>query len=436
MAIVMLDGAPISQLGMRARRTIAIRLLPFVFLLYVIASLDRVNVGYAALDMSQSLTFSDRIFGFGAGIFFVGYVLFEIPGALIVERWGARRWIAGILIAWGILTILVSRIHTPVQFYILRFLIGLAEAGFFPGIMVYLRHWFREEDRARAAALFLSAIPTANIIGAPVAGWLLGVHWYGVAGWRWLFVVEGIPAMVFGFLTLVYMTNWPRDAHWLSDSEREWITNELCREKQGKGGLQSHNALDAFRSREVLLLSIVYFFGITGFYGFAFWLPTILKRMSGLPNMTVTLIAIGPYLVSLVVMLGIGWHSDLTSERRWHTATPLFLAGLFLAAALHFRANHWVGYASLVFVAVGVIGFLPSFWALPTQYLTETAAAAAVGVVNVAGNLGGFVGPMGIGYLVSLTGSFVPALACLAGALLLAGATVLLLPRPRASVAV
>jgi MFS transporter, ACS family, tartrate transporter len=418
---------------MQVRRTVAIRLLPFVFLLYIIASLDRVNVGYAALKMTRDLGFTDQVFGFGAGIFFIGYVLLEIPGALIVERWGARRWIASILIVWGVLTALVAHVHTPVQFYILRFCIGLAEAGFFPGIMVYLKNWFRQEDRAKAAALFLAAVPTSNILGSPFAGWLLGVQWYGIPGWRWLFIVEGIPAVVFGLLTLMYLTDWPNQARWLSEPEREWITNELRREKQEKGVHRSHAVLDVFRRREVLLLSAVYFFGITGFYGFVFWLPTILKRTSGLPFRTVTLLAIGPYLVSLVAMLWIGWHSDLTLERRWHTAIPLFLAGAFLAVTLHFHANLWLGYVSLIFVATGVIGFLPSFWAMPTQYFTETAAASAIGIINLAGNLGGFVGPVGIGYLVSLTGSFVTAMACLAGTVVLAGITVLALPRSTAS---
>jgi MFS transporter, ACS family, tartrate transporter len=428
----MFPSAAISGIGTQARRSISLRLLPFVFILYVIASLDRVNVGYAALKMTHDLGFTDQVFGFGAGIFFVGYVLLEIPGALIVQRWGARRWIASILIVWGILTALVAHVHTPIQFYVLRFCIGLAEAGFFPGIMVYLKNWFRQEDRASAAALFLAAVPTSNILGSPIAGWLLGVQWYGIPGWRWLFLLEGIPAILFGLLTLMYLTDWPNEARWLTEPERSWIANELRGEAQKKDAPGSLAVWNVLRRREVLFLSATYFLAITGFYGFVFWLPTILKRTSGLANGTVTLLAIGPYLASLAAMLWIGWHSDRTLERRWHTAMPLFVAGAFLLFSLHFQSNLWLGYVSLIFVAVGVIGFLPTFWAMPTQYFAETAAASAIGIINLAGNLGGFVGPVGIGYLVSLTRSFALAMTFLAGTLLLAGITVLALPRPEA----
>src|SRR5580692_4100012 len=213
--------AVLPDVAQRATRRIARRLLPFLFVLYVIAFLDRVNVGYAGLEMSRDLHFSDRVFGLGAGIFSIGYFLFEIPGALIVERWSARRWIARILISWGLVTILVAMIRTPGQFYGARFFLGAAEAGFFPGILVYLTHWFRHEDRARAGALFMSAIPIANVLGSPLAGWLLGVHWFGIPGWRWLFILEGVPAVLLGIVTLIYLTDWPRQAKWLPAEERE-----------------------------------------------------------------------------------------------------------------------------------------------------------------------------------------------------------------------
>src|ERR1700726_2156248 len=209
------DRSNLSEEGEQARRRIAWRLLPFLFILYFVAYLDRVNVGFAGLEMSPNLGFTDRVFGLGAGIFFAGYFLFEIPGALLVERWSARKWIARILITWGLVTILVSMIHTPMQFYGARFLLGLAEAGFFPGIIVYLTHWVRPEDGARAGALFMTAIPVANVLGSPLAGWLLGVHWLGIPGWRWLFILEGIPAVLLGVVTLLYLTDWPRQAKWL-----------------------------------------------------------------------------------------------------------------------------------------------------------------------------------------------------------------------------
>src|SRR5579863_7500435 len=272
----------------RATRRIARRLLPFLFVLYVIAFLDRVNVGYAGLEMSRDLHFSDGVFGLGAGIFSIGYFLFEIPGALIVERWSARKWIARILVTWGFVTILVSSVHTPRQFYLARFLLGVAEAGFFPGIVVYLTHWFRYKDRAKAGAMFMAAIPMSSIIGAPLSGWVLSHHWLGLMGWRWLFVLEGIPAMLFGFLTLYYLTDWPREAEWLPEDERAWISAELRREREATTRAGTFTAWQALRKKEVLLLTLVYFLAIIGIYGFVIWFPTIVKRATGLPDMAVT----------------------------------------------------------------------------------------------------------------------------------------------------
>ena len=236
----------LADVSLRARRRVAWRLLPFLFVLYIIAFLDRVNVGYAGLEMARDLAFSDRVFGLGAGIFSIGYFIFEIPGALIVERWSARRWIARILITWGAVTILVAAVHTPRQFYAARFLLGVAEAGFFPGLLVYLTHWFRHEDRAKAGAMFMAAIPMSNILGAPFAGWILSEHWLGWPGWRWLFVVEGIPAVLFGVATLWFLTDWPAEAKWLPPDEREWLSEELRREKEAKAaGAAMHGVAGA-----------------------------------------------------------------------------------------------------------------------------------------------------------------------------------------------
>jgi ACS family tartrate transporter-like MFS transporter len=422
----------LSETGSRARRHIARRLLPFLFVLYLVAFLDRVNVGYAGLEMSQNLGFTDRIFGFGAGIFFAGYFIFEIPGALIVERWSARRWIARILVTWGAVTVLVSLVETPRQFYVARFLLGLAEAGFFPGIIVYLSHWFRTEDRARAGSLFFAGIPFANIVGSPLAGWLLGVHWFGIQGWRWLFIVEGVPALILGIVTLFYLTDWPKDATWLSADERRWITAELQREKEEKIKIHSCTIWEAFRKREVILLALVYFFAVTGLYGFNIWFPTILKRATGLPNLAVTSIAAMPYVVGLALMLWIGWHSDLTGERRWHTATPLFLCGAFLVLAVGFRAHTWVSLGALIVAGACTTAFMPSFWALPATVLTESAAAASIGLINSVGNIGGFVGPYALGYLGTQTHSFTWGLICLVVSLLASGALVLTLRIERA----
>ncbi len=415
----------------RARRRIARRLLPFLFVLYVIAYIDRVNVSYAALEMTRDLRFSDAVFGFGAGIFFVGYFLLEIPGTLLVELWSARKWIARIMISWGILTILIAQIHTAREFYILRFLLGAAEAGFFPGIIVYFTHWFCQEDRGKAVAMFMAAIPIANIIGSPLAGVLLGMHWLGVEGWRWLFVVEGIPAVAFGVVALFYLTDWPQEARWLPANERDWITGELEKEKAAKKRLRPLTSWQALARPEVLVLTLSYFLALLGAYGYSTWLPTILKRASGLPNLTVTLLAALPSVAALGAILWTGWHSDRTQERHWHTAVPLATAAIFLALASILGSSFWLGLAAYVVVGAGVIAWFPSFWALPTALLSEAAAATSIGLINSIGNLGGFAGPYLMGYLTTRTHSFRFGLICLLSALFLSSGLILSL-RPRA----
>jgi len=416
-----------SPVERRARRRIASRLLPFLFILYIIAFLDRVNVSYAALEMSRALRFSDAVFGFGAGVFFVGYVLLEIPGALIVERWSASRWIARILVSWGIIATLMAAVQTPRQFYTMRFLLGAAEAGFFPGIIVYLTHWFRNEDRARAIAMFMAAVPIASIVGSPLAAWLLNVQWFGLAGWQWLFIVEGVPAILLGFVTLFYLTDWPHGARWLPVDEQQWIAGELQREKEAKLAVLRCTVWEALRTREVLLLTLAYFLAEAGLYGFTFWLPTILQRASGLSNSQVALLAALPFVAGLGAMLWNSWHSDRNVERRWHTAVPLILGGVSLAVAITVSSNIILGFASMIVVGACTSAFLPTFWALPTRVLSESAAAASIGFINSLGNLGGFAGPYAMGYLRTLTGSFTPGLTVLLACLCVAGIIVLTL---------
>jgi ACS family tartrate transporter-like MFS transporter len=384
--------AILPDVGQRATRKISRRLLPFLFVLYVIAFLDRVNVGYAGLEMSRDLHFSDRVFGFGAGIFSIGYFLFEIPGALIVERWSARKWIARILVTWGLVTILMAAVHTPHQFYAARFLLGVAEAGFFPGIVVYLTHWFRYEDRAKAGAIFMAAIPMSSIIGSPLAGWILSQHWAEIASWRWLFIAEGVPAMLFGFLTLLYLTDWPRQAAWLREDERTWIEAKLAGEKAAKLKVREWSIWQAIRSRQVILLTLIYFFAIIGIYGFVIWFPTIVQRATNLPNMAVTLLSALPYVAGLAAMIWNGWHSDRTGERRWHTAFPLFLGAGCLGIAIRTSAHLPLAFLCMIVVGACTTAFMPSFWALPTAILSESAAAASIGLINSVANLGGVCG--------------------------------------------
>ena len=416
---------PPVGVAQRAKRRIGRRLLPFLWLLYVIAFLDRVNVAYAALQMSHDLNFSDRVFGFGAGVFFIGYVLLQIPGTLIVERWSARRWIARIMISWGILTVLVGLVHSADQFYAARFLLGAAEAGFFPGILVYLTHWFRHQDRAMAIAVFMTAIPASNIFGSPLAGQILKLHGYGLEGWRWLFILEGIPAILLGIVTLFYLADRPSQASWLPQEESAWITAELDREKWEKTARRSFTVWQALRYRDVILLTAVYFMGSTGIYGFIIWFPTILQRASGLSTPAVTFLVALPYVIALIAMLLNGWHSDRTQERRWHTASPLLLGAASLILAIASVPHLWTQLVFFVIFAACVHSYQPPFWALPTTLLSESAAAASVGLINSIGSLGGFAGPFVMGYLVTRTGSFVSGLAWLLANLFLAGILIL-----------
>jgi len=404
-----------------ARRRIASRLLPFLFVLYIVAFLDRMNVGAAALQMPGDLGFSDRAIGLGAGIFFLGYFLLQIPGALIAERRSARRWIAGIMVSWGILTVLMAFIHTVHEFYIVRFVVGAAEAGFFPAVVVYLTHWFRAADRAKAVAVFYAAMPLSYVVGSPLAGLLLGLSWLGLRGWRWLFILEGIPAVLLGLITLVYLTDWPRQANWLPPEEREWIITQLDREKKAKQDVRSYSIWQALRHRDVILLTFCYFFAVTGSYGIAFWLPTMLKRLSGQSDLKVTLLASLPYLAGFLTQQLNGWHSDRTRERRRHAAVPVLLSGLGLFFAISSGSHLALSIIFFTMMGGAYYAFHPAFWAVPTEFLSESAAAASIGLINSVGNLGGFLGPLIMGYLVSRTRSFTAGLWCLVGSFFVSG---------------
>ncbi len=400
----------ISDVGQRARRRIALRLLPFVFLIYIVNYIDRVNVSFANLRMSADLGFSDRVFGFGVGVFYFSYVLFEIPGAVLVERWSARKWIARIMVTWGLITISTAFVRTAGGFYTARFFLGLAEASFFPGMIVYLTHWFRLRERSRAIACLYAAVPTASLVGAPIAGWLLGVHWQWLAGWRWLFILEGIPAIVLGIVTLFYLTDWPSQARWLPQDEQDWLIKELHAEVEAKKKIRDHTILEAFCDRRVLWLIAAWFLALAGVLGNIYWIPTFVKRLSGSSDRDVTSLLLIPALIGLVLMLFNGWHSDKTAERRWHAAIPLILAGLMYG--LMIPAHHDVPLA-ICFLLMGsgfFYAFYPVFWSMPTMILSESAAAATFGLINSIGQLGGFAGPYVIGLLNdrthSLTASF------------------------------
>lgn len=399
--------------------------MPYLFFLYIIAYLDRVNVGYAALEMTKDLGFTPDVYGFGAGIFFIGYFLLEIPGTILVEQWSARKWIARIMITWGALAMVTGFIHTARDFYWIRFLLGAAEAGFFPGIIVYLSHWYRYEDRAKAVAMFMSAIPVANMIGAPISGVILGINWFGMPGWRWLFILEGAPAIIFGVVTIFYLTDWPRQAKWLPAEERDWITCELEREKAATQAAHAHGMWRALRHPRVILLTLAYFGIVTSTYGLNFWMPTIIKNLSGSSNVIVSLVSALPYSVALMAILIVGWSSDRTRERRFHTALAMIAASLGLLLSVAAQSQARLAVLMFCLAAAGMYACLPSFWALPATFLTGTAAAASIGLINSFGNLGGFVGPYVVGYVTNVTGSHFGGVLYLSLAALLAAAFIL-----------
>ncbi len=413
--------------------------MPYLLLLYLIAYIDRTNVGVAKLQMQGELGFTDAVIGFGAGIFFLGYFVLEIPGTLIVERWSARKWIARIMISWGLVASLMGFIGMPIldfatpiqQFYGLRFILGLAEAGFFPGVIVYLSHWFRYEDRGKAKARFMIGIPIATVIGVPLSRWILeNITWYGLSGWRWVYILEGIPAVIFGFVTLFYLTDRPHQAKWLPDDEKQWLVGELEREKAQKLSAGRGSMLQAFKNPQIMLLVAIYFFAVTGNYGLTFFLPSITENMTGMSIVWRTFVTTLPYICCVVAILFSGRSSDRLRERRWHTAIPILVAALGMGLSVVLS-----DYVALTIAALCLAGLAPaawpSFWSLPSALLTGSAAAAAVGLINSVGNLGGFIGPYAVGFLKTSTGSYHAGMWFLAVCGLIAGLLAFLIKPPQ-----
>jgi len=412
----------ISTLEKRTVSKVFRRLIPFLGLLYIIAFLDRVNVGYAALSMNNDLGFSNAVYGLGAGIFFIGYFLMEIPGNLIMAKVGARIWIARILITWGIVSGLTAWVTTPTQFYLVRFFLGVAEASFFPGIIYYLGMWFRAEDQARAVALFMMSLPLCNVIGAPFSTYLLGITWLGMAGWQWLFIFEAVPAVLLGIVTPFYLTNRPSDARWLADEERTWLMGALEAESRKKISRKKYTLLQAFTDRDVVILSAVYFFWVCGFYGVGLFLPILVKALStSISNQMVGFLVAVPYVFAFAAMFAVGRHSDRTGERRMHTVFGMVTGSIGLGCSVLF-ADISI-FLSMVCFTVSVMGIYASFgpfWAIPHSFLTAASAAGAIAMINSIGNLGGFVGPYAMGYIRDATGSFNGGLLFLIGCLLTA----------------
>ena len=396
-----------TSIAERTRSRVTLRLMPFLIVAYLLAYMDRANVGIAKLQMQSDLRFSNATIGLGAGIFFLGYFLLEVPGSLIVERWSARKWFARIMMSWGLIAALTSFVTTPWEFYICRFLLGAAEAGFFPGVIVYLSHWFRYEDRTRAKSWFMVTQPLSVIVGTPLSRWILEtVHWHGLHGWRWVFILEGIPPVFCGIIALFYLPDRVPDARWLPDQEKTWLIEELKREANERSTGGRTRFIDAFRHWQTLLLAAVLFLVVAGNQAILFFLPSMIESMKTLSIRWRTIVAVLPYACSIGGILANGYSSNHTRERRWHTALPILMAATALSLSI-LAGDH----LALVIALLSLLGFtfqayLPPFWTLPTAYLGNSAAATAIGTINSIGNLGGFVGPYIFGYLKDVTGRY------------------------------
>jgi MFS transporter, ACS family, tartrate transporter len=404
-AIASTDADANAQLGRATLAKVGWRLLPFLLLLYIVAWIDRVNISVAALQMKPDLGLSDTVFGFGAGIFFAGYALFEVPSNLILVRVGARFWIARIMITWGILSVLMMFVQGPTSFYVLRFLLGVAEAGFLPGIIYYLSNWYPGTERARAVSWFMVAIPLASVVGQPLSGLLLELDgWHGLEGWHWLFLLEGIPAIALGFVVLAYLPDSPDQAKWLAPPERKWLTERIGgeqRKAEGRHGIGSWRT--AFWHPTVWLLALILFACQTGNYGLQFWIPQIVKGLSGFSNLATSMIAALPYVAAAVGMIAIARSSDRSGERLLHIAIPSAIAGVAFIVGAQFTLL-LPAMIALTIASVGDLGTRGPFWALPTRFLTGGAAAAGIALINTCASVGGFVGPYAIGFLRDRTG--------------------------------
>ena len=413
---------------------VAWRLLPFLFLCYVCAYLDRINVSFAKLQMAHDLGLSDAVYGLGAGIFFVGYLMFEVPSNLILLKVGARRWIARIMVTWGIISSGMLLVSGPTSFYILRFLLGVAEAGFIPAILLYLTYFFPNKRRSKVTALFLTGIPMSGVIGGPLSGWMMthfaGMH--GMAGWQWLFLLQGLPTVLVGVIAFFYLNDKVADAKWLSDSEKAIIQRDLSAEQQGQ---HLHSIKDGLTNPKVLLLSGIYFFFTMGLYGVSFWLPSLVKA-SGVTNpLDVGLLSSIPYAAAVIGMILFSRSSDSTGERRWHLSLAGVLGAIGLTASVFFAHDTTLAMVALTVGTVGVMATISQFWVLPPAILGGGAAAAGIALVNSVGSISGVVSPYVIGYVQTAYGSTGAGVFGLAASLIIGSVLVFTVPAKLVNVA-
>jgi ACS family tartrate transporter-like MFS transporter len=408
-------------------RKVTLRLIPFLFLLYIVAWLDRVNVGFAALQMNSNLGFSSAAFGFGSGVFFLGYCLCEVPSNLILHRVGARRWIARIMMSWGAISVSMMFVRSTSAFYTLRFLLGAAEAGFFPGVVYYLSHWYPEAQRARAIAAFMTAVPVSGVIGGPLSGALLNLNGvFGLAGWQWLFLVEGVPAILLGAIVLAYLTDRPEAARWLTSAEKDWLVRRLAAEDGSRGA--THSIVSALTNPIIWMLGIIFLLAAVGFYGYSFWAPLVVKSLTGASDLGVGIVIGLMSAVTIILMLLNSMHSDRTDERPWHVFLPLLVmgAGFFGCALLR---QPILALLFLAMVPIGHCAAYGPFWSLPSRFLTGAPAAAGIALVVTIANVGGLIGPTIIGTMKDRFGTHGPAFTLLGGCAIVAALLAIALRR-------
>jgi len=398
-----------------------------LFIASVIAFLDRVNVAYAALTMNADLGFTAQIFGMGAGIFFAGYFLFEIPGAIIAEKYSPRIWMARIMITWGIVCGMMAFMRTPTEFYIYRFLLGACEASFYPVVYaVIMPRFFNSDERPKAISVMLTSLLVSAIIGSPLAGWLLGVPLFGLKGWQVLFILECVPAIVFGIILLYWLPDWPKDAKWLTEEEKVKLTEDFNKEIAAKNSVKKYTIWQAFCDKEVIKLCFIYFMWITGFWGFNFWMPTVLKAVSGWSNAAIGWVIVIPMTITLITMILVGNSASRTGEKRWHVAICMFIGAVGMGVG-PFVTDPMISLVLVCLSAIGVYSGMGVWWTYPTSFLSGPAAAGAVGLINSMGNVGGWVGPYLTGFIKTATGSFQWAYVYLAFSLTVAGLCILTL---------
>lgn len=397
------------------------RLIPFLVFAYLLCFIDRVNLGFAALTMNKDLGFTATVFGWGAGILFIGYLFFGVPSNLAMQKYGARRTIATIMIVWGLISASMAFVQGTVSFLVMRFLLGAAEAGFFPGVIFYLSSWFPAENRGAIVSRFMFAQPIASMLGSAVSGWLLTLDgMMGVAGWKWMFILEGIPSALVGVVAFLYLTDIPAKAAWLTAREREWLQSTLDAERQKVEAVRKYSIFEVMANPRVLLLGVIYISMVVGVYGVNMWLPQIVKGFGGLSNSQIGYVSAIPFVVAAIGMLAIGMSSDRLRERKWHMVGSMIIAGVGLIGSAFTTENPFITIMLIALSSIGYYGCMPIFWTIPPTFLAGASAAAGIAFINSIGNLGGFFGPIVVGWIKDTTGSFISGLIFL-GASVLAG---------------